>query len=867
MAYCPICKKEYGLSVTICPECNVSLQEDTTDVKVPMFSLQKEEDAKGFVEFAAENGISCAYDFVQRENAYKIYVSKKEQKKAPKLFAQFCMLQTRKKKGEDAVPKAEDIKRAKKEAEEKARKEQEEKERLAREKEEQIKAEKAREAKERLEREKARVKAEREKEEAEKAARKAAQEAILKEKERLKAEKAAAESRAVKEAKAKAEAEKAAAEAKAAKAKADAEAKAAREKAEAEAKKAAEEAKKAEEAIKEAEKAVSSSVSESVKPSFSIPDEDSKKDAKSSSDSLLQLFESKPAARNLNQKQQGFGGFSKPKEESGKNSDLLNLFLNPAQSAPKRDTYKNYDDPIRVDTSDSRFSVAPGEDPVSNRPSDPFYGERVKSSSITESYISPEPTEPVEIELEDFSDDVLTPPSMDFTYTSEPDFEPDEGDSYHTDPIFVETKPVDDEELDDPNIVDAASVITIEKKEAEEEVPEEKDDAFSAFLSNFKKESVISQAVEEPAEESESQDDILDNFLNEIHEIEKTIETNDHSVIEEVLPDREKYSDSDDYTISSTSGRPKDIQDTKIKVSADSNIIEEVFDDNVEVGKAAKDVAFSVADSSAASADTLSQSARKFLKDTDITDYSDLEDYKGFVPDYSFEEKKEDIEETPEQAAYRQFTEKVAERKREMELAESQQRSQQTRKNSLEHDLGTGKKKGKIVFEDTEELDSYAGFIPDYKPNTDSEKDFEFYKPHTVSSYAKYKKGKKDTSDSSLINMTHMRATSADEIRNVFIEKIPSNVKNSIDPSFVRSTGFLISMSGKQLAQLFNSWLMLNMTPSYVKQFEKNDQTHEENAESKVEGIKGVIRNTFGEINESFLDYVVRKYYDKYLED
>lgn len=856
MAYCPICKKEYGLSVTICPECNVSLQEDTTDVKVPMFSLQKEEDAKGFVEFAAENGISCAYDFVQRENAYKIYVSKKEQKKAPKLFAQFCMLQTRKKKGEDAVPKAEDIKRAKKEAEEKARKEQEEKERLAREKEEQIKAEKAREAKERLEREKARVKAEREKEEAEKAARKAAQEAILKEKERLKAEKAAAESRAVKEAKAKAEAEKAAAEAKAAKAKADEEAK-----------KAAEEAKKAEEAIKAAEKAASSSVSESVKPAFTFAkEEDPKKESKPSSDSLLQLFETKQANRNLNQKQQGFGTFGKQKDDSGKNSDLLNLFLNPAHSAPKRDTYKNLDDPVRVDTSDSRFSVAPGEDPVFDRPSDPFYGERVKSSSATESFVSPEPSAPVEIELEDFSDEVLTSPEMDFTYTSEPDFEPDEGDSYHVDPIFVETKPVDDEELDDPNIVDAASVITLEKEEAEEEVPEEKDDAFSAFLSNFKKENVISHEPEPEAEESESQDDILDNFLNEIHEIEKSIEGNpDHSVIAEVLPDREKYSDSDDYTISATSGRPKDIQDTKIKVSADSNIIEEVFDDNVEVGKAAKDVAFSVADSSAAAAETLTQSARKFLKDSDIADYSDLEDYKGFVPDYSFEEKKEDLDETPEQAAYRQFTEKVAERKREMELAESQQRSQQTRKNSLEHDLG--KKKGKIVFEDTEELDSYAGFIPDYKPNTDSEKDFEFYKPHTVSSYAKYKKGKKDTSDSSLINMTHMRATSADEIRNVFIEKIPSNVKNSIDPSFVRSTGFLISMSGKQLAQLFNSWLMLNMTPSYVKQFEKNDQTHEENAESKVEGIKGVIRNTFGEINESFLDYVVRKYYDKYLED
>ena len=105
----------------------------------------------------------------------------------------------------------------------------------------------------------------------------------------------------------------------------------------------------------------------------------------------------------------------------------------------------------------------------------------------------------------------------------------------------------------------------------------------------------------------------------------------EHSVIAEMVPDKDKYTDADDYRIESTSGRPKDIQDTKIKVSADSDIIEEVFDDNVDIGREqiAPDTASSFANDTDGA--QLTQKAKKFLKNDASDDYSDLEDYKGFI--------------------------------------------------------------------------------------------------------------------------------------------------------------------------------------------------------------------------------------------
>ena len=57
------------------------------------------------------------------------------------------------------------------------------------------------------------------------------------------------------------------------------------------------------------------------------------------------------------------------------------------------------------------------------------------------------------------------------------------------------------------------------------------------------------------------------------------------------------------------------------------------------------------------------------------------------------------------------------------------------------------------------------------------------------------------------------------------------------------------------------------MTASYVKQFEKPEATNEENDENKINGMKKVLKTTFGDLNESFLDYIVRRYYSKYLDD
>ena len=949
MAFCPNCKKTYGFTVTICPECNVPLQEDPGDVKIPMFSLQKEEAAKGFIEFAEAQGVSCAYEFSQRENAFKIFLSKKDQKKGPKLFSEYCVNETRKKKGYDAVPNADEIKKAKEEelrkAAEAKRLEEEKKLEALRKAEEERKAEEKRKAEERKQAAEAKRRAAMEARKAEdmRRAKELAEKRKAEEKQKAEEEKlrlleerrkAAEEERRA--ARKKAEEEKAAAEAARRKAEeekaaAEAAAEAARRK-ELEEKEAAEAARRAEEEraaaaererraaeaerlAKEAERKASEAeriaaerkaeaeriVAERKAESERIlaerrksaEERSVKKEAASSpaSKDMISLFESKPAARTnapvMPASNKQFGPYSKPLKDDGsdKHKDILNLFMNPAQSAPKRNVYANLQqDEVPQQAPGSRFAVAPGEDPVTNRPADPFFSNAPKAGTkkfddslptedeiILEDYEGEEP----EVDAEDINLDSISGQEDEY-YSSDPDFEPDMSDSYlseseipegyvndlsildsvSADPIFVEVEPIKDEDLDAKDIVDAASVVTLENETEEEpeEDGDEDDDAYAAFLTNFKKES------------QKDSDDILDNYIKDIEEPDF-----EHSVIEEVLPDREKYADIDDYRIESTSGRPKDIQDTKIKVSADSDIIEEYFDDNVEIGREQNDPdaasSFANSTSSVADGEILSQKAKRFLKDSDIANYSDLEDYKGFVPDYSFEEKKEEVEETPEQEAYRKFTEKVAERKREMQIAADQAKSQQTRKANLEHDLGKGKKKTKIVFEDTDDLDSYAGFIPDYKPNTDNEADFDFYKPHQVSSYAKYKKGHKETSDSSLLNMTHMRATNAEEIRTVFMDKVPNGVKNSIDASLIRSTGFLVSMSGKQLAQLFNSWLILNMTAGYVKQFEQADATISDNTNLKIEGIKNTLRNTFGEINESFLDYIVRRYYGKYLDD
>lgn len=874
MAYCPICKKEYGLTVTFCPECNVALQED--EEKVPMFSLAKEEAAQGFVKYAEEQGVPCAYEYSQREDTYKIFVSKKAQKKGPKLFAEFLVQENRKKKGDNALPAKEPPRKpvvkeepAPEEVKNDAKEDDDELDAFLAKAPEPAPApkkpvnfyippirRKSEPVEEPVEPEK------------EAPVRKPAAKPAAKTESAPMNPAAALFDAPPKKAPTRDRYTTAPKPAAAPKKEAPAPAPVVEEKP---APKAVE--RPVEKPVeKPAPKPVVTKKEEAPKSAPAKPvapvrkPEPAKKeslDPDNMAASAISLFESKPVGKR--DIQVGPVLTKKPSED-GKHNDILNLFLNPAQPAPKRK-----DD--GVGATGDKYSVAPGEDPIFDMPSDPFYGSRNTKPSYNPSAkeaIDDSSNAPIVTGDELYEDESLTAEETgtatyseeaaddyDYTYSSEPDFEPEETDSYYTDdrssdPIFVETERIKDEELDSDNIIEAANVISIDKEDEEPLYEDDNDDAFDTFLSNYRKD-----------DDEDKNDDILDSFLNDVHNMDENL-NNDSLEISEVLPDHDKYDSYEEYDFNPGSGRPKDIQDTAINVSADSNIIEEVFDTDVEVGRS-DNAASSVANPDAAAENLTKAAPRKFQPKRN-DNYSDIDDYAGFVPDYSFDEKEE-VQETAEEAAYREFTEHVAERKREKNLAANQKKSEQTRKANLEFNLDKKGKKGKIVFEDTDDLDSYAGFIPDYKPNTDNEKDFEFYKPHTVSSYAKYKKGKKETSDSSLMNMTHMRATNAEEIRNVFIEKIPNGIKNSMDPSMVRSTGFIISMSGKQLAQLFNSWLLLNMTSGFVKQFEKAGDSMEDNTENKIVGMKNVLINTFGELNESFLDYVVRRYYAKYLED
>ena len=958
MAYCPNCKKEYGLSVTFCPECNVALVDDD-EAKVPMFSLAKEEAAQGFVAYAKEQGVSCAYEYSQHEDTYKIFVSKKQQKKGPKLFAEFLVQENRKKKGDNALPAKEPPRKPVVKEEPKVEEALQEsasakdfdddlddflakapepakpvnfyippirKKTPVKETEPEAPVKPASTAKTASKSETASTNPAAALFDAppKRAPYKDRYASAAKSEEKKAEEKPAAPVEKPAPKKPAVDFEEIKKPVKPVKVE---ETPAAEDKPfvpddsviieervpAAETHKPSEDLLKAfekppvkrPEPVKREEPVKTAPVKREesaapVKPVAPVrkpepvaepKQEEPKLDAKSAA---ISLFESKPVGKRDQRPQ---GPVLNKTNDKTKHSDLLNLFLNPAQAAPKR-----ADKTPEAPADGSRFSVAPGEDPVFDMPADPFFGKRNTKPSYVPSAKEPvEDSENAPVVEDIFEAPELENPAIDsysvpepeydipseapveepvddyqYTYSSEPDFEPEfeseEADSYYgeepedraSDPIFVEVEPIKDEELDSDNIVEAANVISIEKDEEEPEYDDGNDDAFDTFLSNYRKGDTASYS--EPAYDkptSEQNDDILDSFLDDVHNMEDKYDEGDLE-ISEVVPGQEY--DYEDYDISLGSGRPKDIQDTAINVGADSNIIEEVFDTNVEVGQLGK-ASSSVANPDVASEDLSKAAApRKPRPAKKIDNYSDIDDYAGFVPDYSYEDTTE-VEETPEETAYREFTEKVAERKRAMDLAASQKQSEQTRKANLEYNLDKKGKKGKIVFEDYDDLDSYAGFIPDYKPNTDNEKDFEFYKPHTVSSYAKYKKGKKDTSDSSLMNMTHMRATNAEEIRNVFIDKIPSGIKNVMDPSLVRSTGFIVSMSGKQLAQLFNSWLLLNMTSGFVKQFEKHDATLEENAENKIVGMKNVLTNTFGELNESFLDYVVRRYYSKYLED
>ena len=332
------------------------------------------------------------------------------------------------------------------------------------------------------------------------------------------------------------------------------------------------------------------------------------------------------------------------------------------------------------------------------------------------------------------------------------------------------------------------------------------------------------------------------------------------TVVEEIVPDA-KYQNEEAADFEAVPSRPTDIQDTKIKVSLDSDIIEEVISDSTQESHPDIETSSSFANEERP-ADAAFGKEKPAPKPLDIdVDFDPDGTYRGFVPDYSPTDLS-DSNEPEETSEYDEFKKKVHSRKEENAAINAQIKKEQVRQASLVKDFG---KNGKIVFEDTEDLDNYAGFVPDYTPNTTNEEEFDFYKPHQVSSYAKYKKNKKGEDTPGVLSF--MRLTGEEEADNLFVSHVPASAKREIGAADLKNATFLVCMGSKRLAKLFNSWMMLNITQQTVRAFESENCTEAQNHERKIAGIKKLLTDNFGELNEVFLEALVQRYYSKFLDE
>ncbi|MBO4627760.1 MAG: hypothetical protein J5645_07275 [Lachnospiraceae bacterium] len=495
-------------------------------------------------------------------------------------------------------------------------------------------------------------------------------------------------------------------------------------------------------------------------------------------------------------------------------------------------------------------------------------------------------------------------------------------------PIFVETERVEHEELDDANIIDADDIQSF-KEAAEAEAPAEdayvspvntaddpldyekdeasaegaSNDAFSDFLNNFKKatlsktrkktetpaadpSSTIVSKTQKPvavpvvAKATQKKPVMSENSSKAVAAPEasapekvttetlfdKTEPAKSETIVEEIVPDA-KYQSTETADFEAVPSRPTDIQDTKIKVSLDDNIIEEVISDsperetlpNIEQSSSFANEA-TKADAAFDDKQPVKKPKRVEINDADIDPEGT---YRGFVPDYSPTDLSGN-DEPAEESEYDEFKKKVHSRKEENAAINAQIKKEQVRQASLVKDFG---KNGKIVFEDTDDLDNYAGFVPDYTPNTTNEAEFDFYKPHQVSSYAKYKKNARKADAEGPVVLTGMRITGEEETDHLFVSHVPASAKRELAAGDLKNASFLLCMSSKRLAKLFNSWMMLNVTQQTVRAFESETATDAQNVERKIAGIKKLLTDNFGELNEVFLDSLVQRYYAKFLEE
>ena len=907
MSYCPICKTEYNTGITICPECNVGLLESEKKSTVPIFSLQKEDSAKRFVEFAEAEGITVTYEYMMREDAYKIYVEKTDMKAALKLYATFHMQEVRKKKAEEALQAAENT--------------------------DLIKAPEEPEPVSDIPPENVSIVAGDlpEEESTEDTSVPSFTESFPEPEESSELmidlpEVALPET-----------------EEEAARPAFSSEAPVISEPSKDDSSSVSEETTESHPIFVEVERVEESELNEEsvIDPSFLslTPVNENKTPVEFDEEVLEPVAFSSPVSAEADVEipdvsDTEFPGKAAVTEDSVNEASAEDTVSEEEADKSEPDAFSDFLSNFRkasllksrkLQQTEETASAAPDEtapDLTEETVTDPF-SEEAPASHITENEAGSVITE----EAPDISSFLSDPaPAVDFPEV--PKFpapevpvadETSAPELIITEETFAPEVSLTDE-TSAPELTVTEGTFTPELSFTEEapelDFPEKKEapelNVSEVYSSASSEETLNPSAfakvrpMQDPevsapdfgiSEESENSSadsfeaPTLDlSFEPETEETTSGLKTLKFTapIVEEIDPKQDMK--TDDFI--SVPYRPTDISDTPIRVTAESLISEEVLDGTqtapeIDMELVAKENEKKLEEENAEKA-AESEQASKALKnpapaEAPVKTFSkpqasvpvpkknrsmneeldDLEQYAGFVPDYSFEEETEGKELTAEEKAMKEFKEKAKARHSEAMAKAAVKQKEQAHQASLVKELGNGKK---IVFSDDEELDNYAGFVPDYTPNTTNEEEFDFYKPHTIGSYAKYKKGKNKEGSVSLSN-TYMRQTNEDELKSIFVTNIPTNVKRTVNANDLKTGNFILNMSGPQLSKLFNSWMMMNITQSTVHQFEKLDATPEENMEAKLSGIKELLKTNFGDLNEGFLDAIVQRYYTKYLED
>jgi uncharacterized Zn ribbon protein len=104
MPWCPKCKSEYQDDVTVCPDCQVELVEELEkEVEmVPFIQAPEKEAIEKLIRYFEYSGLKCNVEYNEGNEEYELFVPKKQQSQAAKLYQAFLYVESEEKLNETA---------------------------------------------------------------------------------------------------------------------------------------------------------------------------------------------------------------------------------------------------------------------------------------------------------------------------------------------------------------------------------------------------------------------------------------------------------------------------------------------------------------------------------------------------------------------------------------------------------------------------------------------------------------------------------------------------------------------------------------------------------------------------------------------